>query len=129
MVVHAFASLQFSITPLLSTGLDLWASAGRAEHEVQPVAGADADDAIGLGALAEEQLALIAENGLHGIPFFWVVGWSVSLTVAAGAAAQMHDDQEYVDEDVSVGDVVFHGPPWLMMRKLAEGVGNAPTSV
>jgi len=40
-----------------------------AEHEVQLPGWPDANDALWLVAPAIEQLALIAENGLHGISF------------------------------------------------------------
>jgi hypothetical protein len=48
----------------------LWfqTEAHRAEDEVQ-LRRADLDDTTWFVALAKEQLALIAENGLHGISF------------------------------------------------------------
>ena len=49
---------------------DFWfqTEAHRAEDEFQ-LHRADSDDTIWFVALAEEQLALIAEHGLHGIYF------------------------------------------------------------
>jgi hypothetical protein len=49
---------------------DLWfqTEAHRTEREVQ-FHRADSDDTTWFVALANEQLALVAENGLHGISF------------------------------------------------------------
>jgi hypothetical protein len=49
---------------------DLWfqTEAHRAKREIQ-FHRADSDDTIWFVALAKEQLALIAENGLHGASF------------------------------------------------------------
>jgi hypothetical protein len=40
-----------------------------ADHEVKPLRWSDSYDLIWFIALAKEPLALMAKNGLHGIPF------------------------------------------------------------
>jgi hypothetical protein len=47
------------------------AEANRTKRETQ-FHRADSDDTVGFVALAEEQLALVAENGLHDVPFNFV---------------------------------------------------------
>src|SRR5437899_1992745 len=46
-------------------------TARQAEHQVQPLRRSDSNDSIWFGALAEEQLALVANGLSHEISFGW----------------------------------------------------------
>ena len=49
--------------------VDVRTGARRTKHQAPPLRWPETDDAIGFGALAEEQLALVADRLLHGISF------------------------------------------------------------